>query len=167
MPLKTVALISAVSVTIGWLLAATLSPPVARLQSLPEPQRRSAAVDDPARLTEQLNLRLRTRAEPPISRRNLFAFGDRRAPQPEALVPEAPLAEGQPLTPAPVGPAYTLAGIGISGEVRTAVLSDGVSVHIVKVTDSIGGYTVAEITDDSVTLVSDSGARHLLRFNVQ
>jgi hypothetical protein len=39
---KHVAFVGAICVTIGWLLASTLSPPVARVQSLP-PQRQDRA----------------------------------------------------------------------------------------------------------------------------
>jgi hypothetical protein len=55
-----------------------------------------------------------------------------------------------------------LSGIGIAGDARTAVLTDGEGIRIVKVNDTVADYTVVEITDTSVTL--ESGAsRQILR----
>jgi hypothetical protein len=145
-----------VCVTIGWLLAATLTPPVARLQSLAEPQRSPASIEEPA-FAERLNLRLREAPVAPTIRRNPFSFGSRQrdiGPSPES----APtLIDAPPITSAPTRPAfaYALSGIGIAGEVRTAVLTDGHGIRIVKVNDTVAGYTVVEITDGSVTLESD------------
>jgi hypothetical protein len=154
-PPRTVALVGAVCVTIGWLLASTLSPPVANLQSLPA---RQAAVTPPAEeiaFTEQLQLRMRQAPAAPTPRRNPFAFGQ-RAPQEQAVRSWEAASVSEPaapvLPPAPVGPALLLAGIGISGDVRTAILTDGQAVHVVKVGDRVGGYEVVEVTDDSATL---------------
>ena len=61
MPPKTVAVLGAVCLTTGWLLASMLTPPVAKLQSLPERRTASAAAaasDPPAAFTEQLHLKL-------------------------------------------------------------------------------------------------------------
>ena len=156
MPLKTVALIAAVSVTIGWLLAAMLTPPVARLQSLPERQVRPAVAAESAPFTELLNLRLREAPLPPASRRNPFTFGAReRTALPPRITtePELPPAVHGP-QPVPIGPVYALSGIGITGDVRTAVLTDGENVRVVKVEDVIDRFTVVEISDSSVTLAS-------------
>lgn len=160
MPLRTVALVAAVSVTIGWLLAATLTPPVARLQSLPE-QQEAAAVDQRP-LTQQLNLRLREAPLPPTSGRNPFSFGvpERRKTLAGETDPPT-LPDPTPATAVP-GPHYLLSGIGITGEVRSAVLTDGENVFVVKLDEAISGYTVVEITESSVTLASDT-ARHILR----
>ncbi|HUE89562.1 MAG TPA: hypothetical protein VMO26_26085 [Vicinamibacterales bacterium] len=166
MPTRTVALVAAVCVTIGWLLAATLTPPVARLQSLPERPQGPAATSDQARFTEQLNLRLRDAPLPPTAGRNPFSFGTRArraAPAPDV---EPPPFDTTPAGTAPVAPApsmaYVLAGIGVSGELRTAVLTDGQGVYVVKVNDAIAGFTIVEITDSSVTLATEA-ARHTLR----
>jgi hypothetical protein len=160
MPLRTVALVAAVSVTIGWLLAATLTPPVARLQSLPEHQE-PAAVDQPP-LTRQLNRRLRDAPLPPTSGRNPFNFGGpERRKTPAREIDRPTLPDTTAVTAVP-GPHYSLSGIGITGEVRSAVLTDGEKVFVVKLDEAISGYTVVEITESSVTLASD-GARHTLR----
>lgn len=163
MPLRTVALVAAVCVTIGWLLAATLTPPVARLQSLPDRQPRQASEQAP--FTEQLNLRLRDAPPPPTTGRNPFSFGERARREPTAPAVVTDVAAGPPaaIDVPPSGPAYQLSGIGITGDVRTAVLTDGRDVHIVKVNDAIGVYTVVEITESTVTLAADTD-RLTLRF---
>lgn len=163
MPFRTVALVAAVCVTIGWLLAATLTPPVARLQSLPEGEPRQAA--EPAPFTEQLNRRLREAPLPPSTGRNPFGFGGRdRSESPAAAVVSAAAEVPSPaIDLPPSGPSYQLSGIGVTGDVRTAVLTDGREVHVVKVNDAVGAYTVLEITDSTVTLASDAN-RLTLRF---
>ena len=162
MPPKTVALVAAVCVTIGWLLAATLTPPVARLQSLPEQQRPAAATEEP-QFTERLNLRLREVPDPPTTRRNPFNFGSRARNVAPAEPTDSADLVAEPAVPSQRAFAYSLSGIGIAGEVRTAVLTDGREVRIVRVNDTLAGYTVVEISDDSVTLESGT-ARHTLRF---
>ena len=160
MPLRTVALVAAVSATIGWLLAATLTPPVARLQSLPEQQEAAAADQRP--LIQQLNLRLREAPLPPRSGRNPFSFGvpeRRKTPEPEIDVPTLPNTTPVPVVPEP---RYVLSGIGITGDARSAVLTDGENVFVVKLDETIAGYTVVDITESSVTIASDT-ARHTLR----
>ena len=166
MPPRTVALVAAVCVTIGWLLAATLTPPVARLQSLTAQQPAAAAFEDP-QFTERLNLRLREAPPAPTARRNPFNFGSRsRNATPAALIAPAPL-ETQPAAtepePAHAALAFSLSGIGIAGDLRTAVLTDGQNVHVVKINDTVAEFTVIAITDSSVTLESGT-ARHTLRF---
>ena len=162
MPPKTVALVAAVCVTIGWLLAATLTPPVVRVQSLPEQPRPAAATVEP-QLTDRLNLRLQQVPDPPTTRRNPFNFGSRaRNVAPAASIDSTDLVAA-PAAPGQRAFAYALSGIGIAGELRTAVVTDGREVRIVRVNDTLAGYTVVEISDDSVTLESGT-ARHTLRF---
>ena len=164
MPLRTVALVAAVCVTMGWLLAATLTPPVARLQSRTDRQPRVAPAAEHAPFTEQLNLRLREAPPRPTAARNPFSFGIRARREPATSgtnpVPRDPLPPAA--EPTRAGLAYSLSGIGITGELRTAVLTDGRNVHIVEVNDAVGAYRVVEITDSSITLASDTD-RHTLR----
>ena len=165
MPPKTVAVVCAVSVTVGWLLASTLTPPVARLQSLPERRVDNKPALEATSYSEQLNLRLREAPAPPQPRRNPFMFGARES-RPESRVREAESVDAPaPARPAP--PAYQLSGIGFTetaqGVVRTAVLSDGASVHLLKPGDTIRAYTVAEVTDSSVVLVDAAGGRFVIR----
>ena len=50
------------------------------------------------------------------------------------------------------GPTFVLAGIGISGDERTAVLASPDAVNIVRVDDVVGQFIVTAITDTSVIL---------------
>lgn len=90
--------------------------------------------------------------------------------------PTAPLSRAAPplvaiddaaVAAAPVGPGVSLLGIGVTstadGDVRTAVLSDGTTVHLVKKGESVVGYAVTGVTDDSVTLTDRAGTPYHLR----
>jgi hypothetical protein len=142
-----------------------LTPPIALVQTMREPRRDMAgATSTPPPFTEQLRMRLQEVPEPPTPRRNPFVFGARQRTMPISSSPieaPAPIAELAPV--APVGPIYELSGIGVTGDVRTAILTDGKSVVLAKVGMVVGGYQVAEITDNSVTLVASTGERHILR----
>jgi len=111
-----------------------------------------------------LNLRLREAPPPPTTRRNPFNFGSRsRNATPSGLIAPARLdTEPAAAESRHSGFAFSLSGIGIAGELRTAVLTDGQNVRIVKVNDMVAEYTVVEITDSSVTLES-SASRQILR----
>lgn len=173
-PPKTLALVGAVCLTIGWLLASVLAPPVAKLQTLRERRATlpvAAADETPSAFAEQLHWKSQQAPLAPTTRRNPFIFGSRtRALDPTTLAQaprgEAPIVERAVETPV-VGPTYSLSGIGVSetttGQVRTAVISDGSTVYVVKVGDSIGGYHVAEVTNDSVTLTDASGVQSVVR----
>ena len=160
-----VAFVGAICVIVGWLVASTVTPPVARVQSRP-PER--PALPEPlqdTQFTEQLQLRLRQLPPSPVSRRNPFVFAAREPANTArtAAEPAVTLRTADP-TPLQAGPAYVLAGIGIAGDTRTAVLTTtGDDVRIVKVNDVVGEFTVAEITERAVTLVRGS-ERFVLRF---
>ena len=166
MPPKPVAVVCAVSLTVGWLLASMLTPPVARLQTLPERRAENAPkAIDTASYSEPLTLKLRQSPAPPQPRRNPFMFGGRESrpnDQIRETAPEVPLAPPRPATPA-----YKLSGIGFTetpqGVVRTAVVSDGAAVHLLKTGDAIGVYTVADVTDSSVVLTEVAGGRFVIR----
>ena len=169
---KLVALIAASSVSVGWLLASLIMPPVAKLQGLParvEP-RPAPQVDDAATpYTEQLHLRLQQAPLAPVPRRNPFVFAARSTPPPPALATAPRQAEVAEVAviPAPVitGPRLRLTGVGSTEGVWTAVISDGVTVHLVKVGETVNGYAVVEIKEDRVTLGDASGAQWTLRMN--
>jgi hypothetical protein len=99
---------------------------------------------------------------PPQPRRNPFVFESRPVTPPRPVNPPVQLP-----TPQPVGPPYQLSGIGISetaqGVVRTAVVSDGITVHLRRVGDTIGRFTVVDVTDDAAVLTDASGARFVIR----
>jgi hypothetical protein len=174
MPPKAVALIAALCLTTGWLLASVLIPPVARLQALPErrPPRPAAETPAPPPYSEQLKLRLKEAPLPPTPRRNPFLFGSQqRVRPPKSSGPsqqaQTVLAEPPVAAPAVSAPPFLLSGVATTdtaeGPIRTAVLSDGTTVHLVKVGDSIRGYSVSAVTADAVTLVSPAGTRHILQ----
>jgi hypothetical protein len=167
---KPVALGAAACLTIGWLAASLLSPPVAQLQTRPIPRaaRDTMKEPPPVAFTETLRLKLQRSDTVPSLRRNPFVFGT-RAPVNSPLTPAA--AVDQPAEPPPAPaiatPPYSLSGIATSaapeGDVKTAVLSDGRTVHLVKTGEQLGGYTVAAVDDDAVTLLDASGARFVIR----
>ena len=163
-PGRTVAVICAVSLTVGWLLASTLTPPVAQLQSLPERAERPSQQPAESTFAEQLHFRMQQAPEPPAPRRNPFSFGQRSRPATAPLAREAPAVNVDSPPAAPqTGPRFSLSGIGVTGELKTAVLAEGQRVHIVKPGDTVGGFTVLAVTDDSVTLEEPSGLRYVLR----
>lgn len=172
MPARLVALIVAGSLTSGWLLASLVSPPVAELQGLPaRTPPRAASPSADAAFTEQLHLKLQQAPQPPVPRRNPFVFGTRPRTAPDPVAP-APAGDTTPerVLPMPqmaTGPSLRLAGIGThttpAGTVHTAVIGDGTTVHLVKVGETVAGYSVVEITDDSVTIANAAGARWLLK----
>jgi hypothetical protein len=174
MPPKFVALIVAASLTTGWLLASLVSPPVAELQGLPERTSSRAPAGETiaeAPYTEQLHLKLQHAPVRPVPRRNPFVFGARErvapapspAPSTDTTVPLVDIR----VPPSPTGPSLRLAGIGSTttegGLVRTAVIGDGTTVHLVKVGETVSGYAVVEITDDTVTLANAAGAQWQLK----
>src|SRR5262245_29627046 len=84
MPFRTVALVGAVCLISGWLLASGLTPPTANLQALPERRApdRASATPLPAAYSEQLKLKLDRLPAAPVPRRNPFVFGGREPAAP-------------------------------------------------------------------------------------
>lgn len=169
---KLVALIAASSALVGWLLASVISPPVAELQVLPERADRRGP-EPPQQTTttysEQLHLKLLQAPLAPVPRRNPFRFATREAsPSATTATPVREREAEGVATPALAAPAVTtpslrLSGIGLTRGVRTAVISDGTTVHLVKVGETVGGYAVVEISADAVTIGDASGAQWKLR----
>jgi hypothetical protein len=171
---KHVALIAAAALTTGWLLASVVSPPVAELQVLPlEADRADAPPTESSTTpyTEQLHLKLRSAPQPPVPRRNPFAFDSSRQSRTNVDVSAAPRREApaveSPQPPIVTAPTLRLSGIGSTnspaGPVWSAVISDGGTVHLVMVGESVTGYTVVAITEDSVTIADAAGAQWKLR----
>jgi hypothetical protein len=161
---RNVAFVGAICVTIGWLVASTVTPPVARVQTRPPERAKPADELEAIAFNARVQLQERELPPPPQGRRNPFAFAP-RTPVNSDSAPEI-AREGPPppdAAPIPAMPAYSVAGIAISGDTTSAVLSSGADVHIVKVNDVIGGYTVVEITESSVTLASGTD-RFILQF---
>ena len=170
---KPVALGAAGCLTIGWLAASLLSPPVAQLQTRQAPRAPRGSVKEPppVAFTETLRLKLQRNDTAPSVRRNPFVFGTRAQANSPVATPAGAAAVDQPADPPPapaiVTPPYSLSGVATSagpdGDVKTAVLSDGRTVHLVKAGENLGGYTVAAVDDDAVTLLDASGARFVIR----
>lgn len=167
-PPRTVAVVGVVGVAIGWLLASTIAPPVARLQSPPEDRReRAPAPEEPA--TERLRLGIPRHPAEPARQRNPFTFDDRAADRgraTDARHEPAPRDAERIDSNIPGGataPALTLAGIGIQGEAMTAVLTDGTDVWIVEPGEVVREHHVIDITTDGVVLEAPTGARIVLR----
>jgi hypothetical protein len=169
---RLVALLVAAALTTGWLLASLLTPPVAELQTLPPRVERSRDVVETrsdAPFAEQLRLRLRSAPPPPTSRRNPFLFAEPSSTRRELGTggDNARRTSIDGVKPAAAGPSLRLSGIGSSVSendiVRTAVIADGTTVHLVKIGETIAGYTVAEISDDAVVVQNDAGERWILR----
>ena len=171
---KHVTLIAAAALTTGWLLASVVSPPVAELQVLPLQADR--AVPQPSEssatpYTEQLHLKLRSAPQPPVPRRNPFAFDSSRQSRTNADVSAAPRRDApaveSPQPPIVTGPSLRLSGIGSTnspaGPVWSAVISDGRTVYLVAIGESVAGYSVVAITEDSVTIADAAGAQWTLR----
>jgi hypothetical protein len=167
MPPRTVAVIGAVCLTIGWLLASTVSPPVATSQSLPARVPPTIPVPEPVS-TARLQLTLPQTAPAPVSRRNPFVFATAsrstaRAESRSGGESREVASVGSDVPRIPSGPQFSLLGLATSGEARTAVLSDGQTVFLVKAGEQVGAYQVADITDASITLADASGVQHVLR----
>lgn len=174
MPPRVVALIVAASLTSGWLLASLVSPPVAELQGLPQrpsPRDPAPAIAD-APYTEQLHLKLQQAPLPPVPRRNPFVFGARTRSAPDTATPAqeaetSATAHDLPMPQIVTGPSLRLAGIGFTmvgpATIYTAIIGDGTTVHLVKEGETVAGYAVVAITDDSVTVANAAGARWLLK----
>jgi hypothetical protein len=167
---RTVGLIGAACLSAGWLVASLLTPPVARLQSLPERRGDAASRGDSASTAEptpMLQLEWRRTEQPPVPRRNPFVFGRRGVAVPDGDIASGGSESAEPLAPPPpprvTTPPYSLSGVAVTGDARTAVLSDGSTVHLVTVGQTIGGYSVVAVDDDAVTLTDAAGERFVLR----
>jgi hypothetical protein len=160
-----VALVGAASAIAGWLIASTVSPPVARVQTRPPVRNTPAPVVDDMTPTPHVRLDARPSLATPEGRRNPFVFAARAPHEEERRALADATARPEPTSvPAPAGPAFVLSGIGISGDTRTAVLTaTGADVLLVKINDTIDGYTVTEISESSITLTRE-GETFVLRF---
>jgi hypothetical protein len=56
-----------------------------------------------------------------------------------------------------------LTGIGSTGDVRTAVISASGMVYLAKIGEVVAGYSIVEITENTVTIADAAGARWVLR----
>lgn len=143
----------------AWLAAASTSGPRA---VVPPVQPRAAAVEKSgAELADEiarLHDRLHPTATPAAPSRNLFDFATVRAGHVDTA-PAAPLPEPVRAAPPAPEPAITLLGIADDNGVRTAILSNGGQVLLVKEGEAAGdAFTVTHIDQTAVELAASAPA---------
>jgi hypothetical protein len=173
---RTVALVGALGLGLGWAMGGGLTsqssgtPPAA-----PGRGPRPLGVEqgkDAAPLTQQLRLKLDQQRNRPQPSRNPFVFGS-RAPaaspgRAESAVPSTAIAPIDDLPERPAAPTFTLSGIATTaspdGPAFTAIISGGQGLLFVKLGDELpGGYVVADVQETMVTLKDSSGGERTLR----
>ena len=177
MRVRTVALVGALGLTLGWGLSSYVQPgqeegPRGGASTGPRPLGTGPPANV-ATLTEQLRLKLEQKPRAPRPDRNPFAFGSRRgspAVTRRVDTPETPAESVAEPAPEPVRPgaAFRLSGMastdGPSGPTWTAMVHDGRGLHYVQQGDTLpGGFTVVEIQESSITIRDTSGGERTLR----
>jgi hypothetical protein len=178
MHVRTVALVGALALTLGWALGSFVQPDQregaaeGRASTGPRPLG-TAPSANVAPLTEQLRLKLEQKPRAPRPDRNPFAFGGRRAAPPVTRRVDTPEASDSVLPeppPEPVRPgaALQLAGMastdGPNGPTWTAMVHDGRGLLYVQQGDPLpGGFTVVDIQESSVTIRDTVGGERTLR----
>jgi len=171
---RIVGLIAALCLSGGWLLGSLLMPPTASLQSLPVDRTPSGRVAPPAQpYTERLRVRLDEAPQAPAPARNPFRFADPPPAGDAGPRPRQDIGGGEsihrPPVAVPSGPVFSLVGMATSDDmgqtVRTAIVSDGWTVHYVTVGGSLpGGSTVSRVEDTSVVITDTDGRTRTLSF---
>lgn len=178
MQVRTLALVGALSLALGWALGGRLQPSQSgeraegRASSGPRPLG-TAPSADVAPLTEQLRLRLEQKPRAPRPDRNPFAFGARRPAAPAvtrtdpAAAPVEAGTEPRPEPPEP-GAEFRLAGMasteGANGPVWTAMVHDGRGLLYVQRGDTLpGGFEVVDVQESAITLRDSAGGERTLR----
>jgi hypothetical protein len=172
---RTVLLIGALSLSVGWLAGSTTSSQnqgsgAARQPSRPYP---IGTPPNAAPFTRRLRERLDTQpARVPSGGRNPFVFSARRAPalrsmaEPVAMAP-AP-APPAPEAYTPPAPQIKLSGIAASQEggvaVLTAIINDGGTLAFVKTGDKLpSGATVIKVDETGVVIMDAAGITQTLK----
>jgi hypothetical protein len=171
---RTVVLIGAVSLALGWMLgnsssSGTQEPSAQSRNNGPRPLGAQATTVAP--YTAQLRQRLDEHPRTPTPGRNPFAFGSRR---PYASAPvsraEAPVmeAESRPVPAPPPLPIFKLSGIASSEKdgavLLTAILIDNGSMVFAKAGDKLSrGYSVLRVEDKAIVIVDATGAEQIIR----
>src|SRR5579871_692950 len=149
-------------VLVAWLASASTS---GTRSIAPLPQPRTAALEKTgAELADEiarLHDRLHPTASPVDPSRNLFTFGAVRA---SVVAPSFHPPEIAVAPTAPPAPSIALLGIAEDNGVRTAILSAGDKVLLVKEGDAAGdGYTVLHIDAAAVELAGSSSDSRPIR----
>jgi hypothetical protein len=173
---RTVTLVGALSLAIGWAMGGGLaSQPSGSQPGANARGARPLGVEqskDTAPLTRQLRLKLDQQPARPQPFRNPFVFGSRPpaaapASRPSAATVDTDAADTD-APERPVGPVFTLSGMastdGPDGPAFTAIINNGQGLLFVKVGDELpGGYVVADVQESMVTLKDSSGGERTLR----
>jgi hypothetical protein len=164
---RTVALVAALSLALGWLASSVVSPLAPAAQPGPPRGPRPIGVTDPpAPYTEQLRKKLESKPRSPSPQRNLFVFGGRRASAPRRIEPDPVPAPAMP--PLISGPVFSLTGVASSAvdgqAVRTAIVKSGNGLLFVKAGDALpGGYKVTRVEDSYALIMDASGVEQTIR----
>lgn len=174
---RTVGIIGALCVLVGWILGTTIAPPVASLQTAPTPAsatRASPATPGDSAFTARLRA---SRAQAGQSTqdiggsttRNPFRFGDAPTAVPRgAAVPSRTPAVSAQIVSEPLPPLIELSGIATArrdgADQHTAVLRvDGILVFASAGDSLPGGSLVVEVREQEVVLRDPSGAERSIR----
>jgi hypothetical protein len=172
---RTVALVGALNLALGWALGGRLASQTAGDRSGAQPSGpRPLGVEqgrDAAPLTQQLRLKLDRQPARPRPSRNPFVFGGSPSARPSgssAPVDDDPVAPIDDLPARPPTPAFVLSGIatttGIEAPEFTAIISGDQGLVFAKRGDELpGGYVVADVQETMVTLRDSSGGERTLR----
>jgi hypothetical protein len=171
---RTVILIGAVSLALGWMVGNTSSPatqePTAqRRTSGPRPLGASATTVAP--YTAQLRRKLEEQPRSPLPGRNPFVFGSRRAYSPPPISRDGRTEAERESLPAPAPPplpAFRLSGIAASEKdgavMLTAIVIDNGSMVFAKAGDKLsGGHSVLRVEEKAVVIVDAAGVEQVLR----
>ena len=174
---RTLTLVGALSLAIGWAMGGGLaSQPAGNPSGSTGRGPRPLGVEsspDTAPLTRQLRLKLNQQPARPQPSRNPFVFGSRTPAAAPTGRPAAAAAADtdDPVDDVPVrpaGPTLTLSGMassaGPDGPTFTAIINAGQGLLFVKLGDELpGGYVVADVQENMVTLKDSSGGERTLR----
>lgn len=170
---RTVVLIGAVSLALGWMVGNTSSPATQdssteRRTSGPRPLGAPATTVAP--FTAQLRQKLDEHPRAPMPGRNPFVFGSRRAYSPPMARAEArePEPEARPAAPPPAFSPFKLSGIAATEKdgatVLTAIVIDNGSMVFAKAGDKLsGGHSVLRVEEKSMVIVDATGVEQILR----
>jgi hypothetical protein len=167
-PARVTTLVLGSALLTTWLVSAAVtrhgSDPLPERAAAPVPPQAVSATDDLRIQAERLHARLDAAPAPRRSPRNPFRFGvpvERPSPaEPREAVAAAPVPDLAPLSPPPAS--LRLVGIaaveGTGGTVRTAAISVGGVLVLVRPGDDVGGrYRVAALSADVVELTDRLG----------
>lgn len=156
-------LLGGVALLVSWANApASPAPDAADAASAPSLDQLAPVVADVNAQVDRLRERLSAPPTRPDPRRDPFRFGRRtEAPRPVNPAAAAPLAEGlaEPLPPPLPRLIAIMESPADGGILRTAVLSEGEGLAIVKPGDTVGRFIVRSIGVDLLDLIDVATAR--------